>query len=79
MKSSFDVKDRKEADQIRRALDEPDVRAFVVVMGALLALPTDRARVRCLQWVADRIDEERTAVVVDAGEPRLHLAEETGQ
>lgn len=60
MKVSVEVKDRREADAIRRGLDDPVTRAIVVTMGLLLALPSARARTRVLQYVADRLEEEET-------------------
>lgn len=59
MKATIQVKDRKEADAIRRALDDPTVRAFVLVMGALSTLPSDRAKQRVLGFVADSLAEEQ--------------------
>jgi hypothetical protein len=58
MKANIDVKDRREADAIKLALEDSAVRAFVVVMGTLKGLPTDRARKRVLQYVHDRLEEE---------------------
>jgi hypothetical protein len=63
MKARIDVADRQEAEQVRRALADPQVRAFVKVMGTLLALPTDRARERVLRFVDDKLDEEDPAYV----------------
>jgi hypothetical protein len=63
MKTAIDVADRKEAAQIRRALADPQVRAFVQVMGELLALPSDRARERVLRFVDDTLDEQDPAYV----------------
>jgi hypothetical protein len=57
MKATIDVKDRKEAEHIRNGLEDPSVRAFVVVMGALAALKTDRARQRVMNFVRDYFDE----------------------
>jgi hypothetical protein len=57
MKASIDVKDRKEADAIRRGLEDPVVRAFVVTMCVLSTLPTDRSRERVLRFVADHYKE----------------------
>jgi hypothetical protein len=57
MKARIDVANRTEAEQIRRALADPEVRAFVQVMGELLALPSDRARERVLRFVDDHLDE----------------------
>lgn len=58
MKAAIEVKSRKEADDLRRGLEDPAVRAFVVVMGVLLALPNDRARQRVLQYVRDKLEED---------------------
>jgi len=58
MKTSIDVVNRKEADQIRRGLAHPEVRAFVKVMGMLSSLPSDRARERVLRFLDDKFDEE---------------------
>jgi hypothetical protein len=59
MKALIEVNDRKEADAIRTGLEDPSVRAFVVVMGALNMLPSDRSRRRVLQFVIDKLDEEQ--------------------
>jgi len=57
VKATIEVKDRKEADAIRTGLDDPTVRAFVVMMGVLKELPSDRARVRVLRYVQDYFEE----------------------
>ena len=49
MKANIDVTNRREADDIRAGLEDPAVRAFVMIMGALSRLPSDRARRRVLQ------------------------------
>lgn len=59
MKTCIEVKDRKEAEAIKRALDDPTTRALVLTTGYLLAIPTDRGRKRVLNFVADKLDEER--------------------
>jgi hypothetical protein len=59
MTARIDVTNRKEAENIRRGLARPDVRAFVITMGILEALPSDRARERVLRFVVDKFDEER--------------------
>jgi hypothetical protein len=61
MKTTIEVKDRKEAAAIRAGLENPSVRAFVLIMGVLEALPSDRARKRVLAYVADKFDEENEA------------------
>jgi hypothetical protein len=57
MKANIEVADRKEADTIRKGLEDPAVRAFVIVMGALAALPSNRARERVMQYVRDYFEE----------------------
>jgi hypothetical protein len=58
MKTKIEVQTRREGEQIRRALEDPQVRAFVLVMGTLRALPSDRARERVLRFVDDKLAEE---------------------
>ena len=61
MKASIEVENRKEADAIRAGLEDPTVRAFAIVMGVLKGLPTDRARVRVLNFVKDKLEEDENA------------------
>ncbi len=61
MRTSIIVTNRAERDQIRRALEEPQVRAFVRIMGTLLALPSDRARERVVRFIDDKLDEDDDA------------------
>lgn len=58
MKATIDVKDRAEAERVRTALADPETRALVNVMGALLPL-TERERKRAMAFVADKIAEEK--------------------
>jgi hypothetical protein len=58
MKATIEVNDRKEADAIRTGLEEPTTRAFVIIMGALSTLPSDRARRRVLDFIWDYFDED---------------------
>jgi hypothetical protein len=58
MKATIEVKDRKEADLIKTALDDPATRAFVQVVGALLPL-SPRARQRVMNFVTDKLNEEQ--------------------
>jgi len=57
MQLRLDVQSRAEAEQIRRGLADPTVRAFVKIMGTLLALNSDRARERVLRFVDDHLEE----------------------
>jgi hypothetical protein len=56
MKATIEVKDRKEADAIRTALEDPVVRAQVVVVGTLKAL-TPKAQARVLLFAKDTFEE----------------------
>ena len=70
MKATIEVKDRKEADNIRAGLADEATRAFVkvplaiedwltvIIMGALSKLPTTRSKVRVLTFVRDFFDEK---------------------
>jgi hypothetical protein len=60
MKATIEVRDKKEAEAIRAGLADPAVRAFVQVMGALSALPSDRARKRVMQFVRDHFEESQS-------------------
>lgn len=52
------MKNRKEAQLIRRGLEQADVRALVFVMGALAPL-SERQQARAMRYVSDMLDEER--------------------
>jgi hypothetical protein len=56
-----EVKDRKQAKAIERALEQPEVRAFAITIGMLVQLPDDRARVRTLRYIEDWIHDPRNA------------------
>lgn len=58
MKATIMVNNKQEAEAIRGALEDPTMRAFVLVMGALLQLPSDKARRRVLAYVKDRMEED---------------------
>jgi len=59
MKTYIEVKDRKEAKQIKLGLQDEAVRAFVRVMGVLSTLPTQRARQRVMRYVEDQFNEQQ--------------------
>ena len=69
MKANIEVKDRREADAIRTGLEDPAVRAFVIIVGVLLELPGDRARKRVLQYVTDMLDDENAPEISGAITP----------
>ena len=58
MRAGIEVESREEADLIRKGLEDPATRALVKVMGALSALPTDRARKRVMTHVVDYFEEQ---------------------
>lgn len=57
VKIKIEVKDEQEAAAIKRALADTETRALVITIGHLLSLDSDRARVRVLNFVTDRLDE----------------------
>lgn len=56
MKTTIEVKDRKEGDQIKKALEDPQIRAFVVIAGVLLPF-SRQTQQRVLNFVADHLKE----------------------
>lgn len=58
MKVAIEVKNRDEADAIKRAMADPAMRATVVVAGSLMALPSDTARRRVLAYVQGYLAEQ---------------------
>jgi hypothetical protein len=54
-------KNPDEAANIQRALDEPEVRAFLGIVGVMLPL-SQRGRTRVLQFVSDKLNEEAGSV-----------------
>jgi O-methyltransferase involved in polyketide biosynthesis len=54
MNVSIPVKDKKEGEVIRRGLEDPEVRAMVVISGVMADLPQD-AQARVLRFVQDRV------------------------
>ena len=55
------TKDKHEADAVRTAWGDPLTRAWIVVMGTLQQLPSDRGRQRVLRYVLDTVEEQREA------------------
>lgn len=58
------VKDQSEADAIANALNDPGTRAFVVIVGTLLPFG-DRARTRILNFVNDKLNDDKGRVTVE--------------
>lgn len=66
MKVSVDVANRAEADAVRAAWQLPDVKALVLVMGALQQLPSDGIRRATLEYVDTLLKERNGAAVLPA-------------
>jgi hypothetical protein len=58
MQAKIEVADRREAALIRAGLSDPETRALVKVIGALLPLSKSAQR-RALRFVADHFAEMR--------------------
>lgn len=59
MKASIktEVSTRKQARALEIGLTDPAVKGFVIVMGMLMQLPSDRSRRRVLTYMQDKINE----------------------
>lgn len=68
MKTTIDVRDRREAQYVRAGLEDPAVRAFVITMGVLGGLPTDADRRRVLSFVHDTIVARQPPLPLEAAE-----------
>jgi hypothetical protein len=79
MKARIDVKDRTEADHITAALEDPETRAYVVVLGILQQLPDDAARVRVVRCVEILLSSAPETRAKGNGSLRLHAAGDTGE
>lgn len=79
-KVSVMAKNKVEAKAIQVAMNDPAVHAFVVVIGILNELPTDRARARVLRYVEEMMnDPDRLPPFISEtqfSENRLALADE---
>jgi hypothetical protein len=65
MTATIEVNSRKEAAAIRTGLEDPATRAFVIVMGELSKLPSNRARRRVLEFVRDYFDVKIRPITPD--------------
>lgn len=63
MKVTVDVKDKAEKSAVIAAMADPVTRAFVLITGTLLQLPSDRARRSVLSFVTDHADEQKNQSV----------------
>ena len=70
MKVSIEVKDKREASAVQRAMQEADVRAFVIINGILLELGSDRARQRVLRYAGEMFSDQGQSDTTALG--RLH-------
>jgi len=64
MKTTIEVSSRAEADNIKRGLANPETRALVIIMGALLPLD-HTARARVMQF-ASEVDMGETPTEADS-------------
>jgi O-methyltransferase involved in polyketide biosynthesis len=53
-----DVTDDQELAALKRALADPEARAFLVTIGTLLRLPTKQQQTRVMGFVADHFAEQ---------------------
>jgi hypothetical protein len=70
-----EVKDKSEGEAILAALQDPETRAFVVVVGTLLPF-SDRRRKRVLEYVADSLSDPESPLSLrmeSNGQGRHHL------
>ena len=58
MKATIDVESRSEGERLRQGLEDPSVRAFVQIIGVLKPM-SERARARVMQYVVDKLDEDK--------------------
>jgi hypothetical protein len=58
MNVTLKVKDKDLADALKRVMADPMTRTLVLVLGALLELPTDGQRRRAVREVADKLGIE---------------------
>lgn len=66
MKATIDVENRAEGDRIRTALTDPQTRALVNVVGALLPL-RESARARVLRWALDKFVDDKAEQAAQGG------------
>lgn len=65
LKTTITVSNRREGEQIRAGLEDPNVRAFVKIMGTLNGLPSAKSRQMVLSFVADSIAERANMALDD--------------
>ena len=61
MKVAIEVSTLREGDAMRLALDDPEIRALVVMKGVLLDLPSEQVRLRVLKVLFDGVSEAAAA------------------
>lgn len=71
----IECKNAEEKESIERAMSDVSTRAFVLIVGTLLALPSDRARTRVLSFVADKLDEAQGSIRMETS---FKAGEESG-
>jgi len=70
MKAHIEVKDRKEAKLLRLGLEQTDVRAFVLVIGALSTLASDELKIATLRLATLALAERDRLAALDAAAAR---------
>jgi len=58
MKATIEVKDRREAEAIRSGLNDPKLRAMVVIAGTLQNLPNKRDQQRVMEYIVEGLEYE---------------------
>lgn len=66
MKATVEVESRAEAKSVQLAMSDATTKAYVVIMGVLMTLPSKRARLRVLCFA-----EEQTAELPNEPDPGL--------
>jgi hypothetical protein len=61
MKTEVEIADRQQAQDLRRAMNDPQTRAFVLEMGALLRFTDPNRHHRILRHVEDSLISWRRA------------------
>lgn len=69
MTTEIEIKHRSDEVAIYKAMSDPAIYAFVVVMGHLGRLDSDRARWRVLSFVADAFDEASKPIREEVAKP----------
>lgn len=61
MKFAIEVNDKNEGQAIKDALEDPVLKAAVLIVGILRKLPSDKIRRRVLRNVAESLDDQQVS------------------